>query len=120
MPQRSSVRPPMPPRNVAWPRSGNTSEASPPACCGGATGCCKKNKTGSIVIWRCLLEALEGGASFLAVLVVFDPQMGDLLFAHQPPEGVFQLGLLDEQVVLGIETRRVLRALKIEREPLLD
>src|SRR6185503_16956990 len=31
-PHIRSARPPMPPRNVAWARSGRTREASPPAC----------------------------------------------------------------------------------------
>ena len=35
-----------------------------------------------------------------AFLVVLDAQMGDLLFAHQVAQGVLELGLLDEQVVL--------------------
>src|SRR5207248_5552902 len=58
--------------------------------------------------------------SLLPVLVVFDPQVGDLLLAHQPPQGVFQLGLLDEEIVLGVQTRGGLRALEVERQPLLD
>ena len=45
--------------------------------------------------------------------------MGDLVFAHQPAQRVLQLGLLDEQVVLGVEAGRVLRALEVERQPFL-
>jgi hypothetical protein len=46
--------------------------------------------------------------------------VGDLLLAHHPAERVPELGLLDEQVVLGIEAGRGLRGLEIEAEPLLD
>src|SRR5947209_12374104 len=56
----------------------------------------------------------------LGVLVVLHPQMRDLLLAHQPAQGVLQLRLLNEQVVLRIDARRVLRTLEIQREPFLD
>src|SRR6266851_3156691 len=56
----------------------------------------------------------------LWVLVVLHPQMRDLLFAHQPTQGVLELRLLDEKVVLGIDRWCVLRTLEEEGEPLLD
>ena len=35
--------------------------------------------------------------------VVLHAQVGDLLFAHQPAQGVLQLGLLYEKVVLRVD-----------------
>ncbi len=32
-------------------------------------------------------------------LVVLDAQVGDLLFAHEPAEGVLELGLLDDRAI---------------------
>src|SRR3954471_1237608 len=70
---------------------------------------------GTDVRWKYLMRA----ASCL-LLVVLDAEVGDLFFAHQPAQRVLELGLLDEEVVLGIEPRGRLRALEVEREPLLD
>lgn len=39
----------------------------------------------------------------LFLLVILLPQVRDLLFAHEPAQRVLQLGLLNEQVVLGVE-----------------
>src|SRR5262245_7370309 len=52
--------------------------------------------------------------------VVLEPKVRDLLFAREMSQRVLQLHLLDEQVVLRIQTRCYHRALEIEREPLLD
>src|SRR5438874_7510977 len=62
------------------------------------------------------------GTTYLAVgvLVVFHPEMRDLLFAHHPTQRVLELRLLNEQIMLGIEARSGLRALKIEGQPFLD
>src|SRR6476620_1554744 len=46
--------------------------------------------------------------------------VGDRLLAHPLAQGVLELGLLDEQVVLGRHRRRRLRALEVEAQPLLD
>src|SRR5690606_19860275 len=54
------------------------------------------------------------------LLVVLLAEVRDLLLAHEPAERVLELRLLDEQVVLRVDRRRVLRALEVEREPLLD
>src|SRR5262245_14850586 len=60
----------------------------------------------------------DGSTSCFAV--VLDPQMGDLLLTHQPAKGILELGLLDEQIVLGIEAGSGLGTLEVEREPLLN
>ena len=52
--------------------------------------------------------------------VVLLAEMRNLLLPHEPPEGVFQFGLLDEKIVFRIDTGSVLGALEVEREPLLD
>src|SRR5207237_9358917 len=44
----------------------------------------------------------------------------DELFADEVPQVVLQADLLGEEVVLGIDARRVLRALEVEAEPCLD
>src|SRR5690606_14339243 len=53
-------------------------------------------------------------------LVVIQPQVRDLLFAHQVAQRVLQLHVLDEQVVLRVQVGRHHRALEVERQPLLD
>src|SRR6266545_1968601 len=137
-PHMSSARPPIPPRKVAWDRSGRTREASPPACCA-AVG-------GEVTAWAAavdpsnmrparasaavnvgfvkgdgLLERCVVSARLLVgVLVVFDAQVRDLVFAHHPAQRVLELGLLNEEVVLGIETGGHLRALKVEGQPFLN
>src|SRR5512134_2106560 len=55
-----------------------------------------------------------------SLLVVFDAEVGDLLLTHQPAQRVLELGLLNEQVVLRVQPLRRLRALEVERQPLLD
>src|SRR4051812_36885209 len=69
---------------------------------------------GTDVRWKYLMRARS------CLLVVLNAEVGDLLFAHQPAQGVLELGLLDEEVVLGVEPRGRLRALEVERQPLLD
>src|SRR5512134_3133234 len=56
----------------------------------------------------------------VSLLVVFDAEVGDLLLTHQPAQRVLELGLLNEQVVLRVQPLRRLRALEVERQPLLD
>src|SRR2546428_612305 len=56
----------------------------------------------------------------VSVLVVLDTEVRDLLLAHHPAQRVLQLGLLNEQVVLGVQPRRGLRALKVEGQPFLN
>jgi hypothetical protein len=46
--------------------------------------------------------------------VIFRSQVRDLLLALQPAERVLQLRLLDEQIVLRVDQRRMLRALEVE------
>ena len=52
--------------------------------------------------------------------VVLDPQVGDLFLTHQVPKCVLELELLNEEIVLRVESGCHLRALEIEGEPLLD
>src|SRR5262245_16260552 len=54
------------------------------------------------------------------LVVVLTTEMRDELFALQEPQRVLQLHQLDEEIVFGIETRRVDRALEVERQPFLD
>ncbi len=67
-------------------------------------------------------RSCEGGSGslLLRVFVILDAEMRDLLLAHQPAQRVLQLRLLDEEIVLGVEALGKLRALEIERQPLLD
>src|SRR6266513_5605241 len=110
-PQSSRPRPPIP-KKVAWFRSGSTSAASPPAACWAGAGFCSSPK----IIRGYLLE----GALLLRVFVILDAQVRDLLLAHQPAQRVLQLRLLNEKVVLGVQTGGELRALEVEREPFLN
>ena len=52
--------------------------------------------------------------------VILHSEVGNLFLSHQPSKGVFELRLLYEEVVLRIDGRCVLRALEVERQPLLD
>ena len=52
--------------------------------------------------------------------VVLAAEVGDLLLAHHPAQRVLQLGLLDEQVVLGVQAGGHHRGLVVEAQPLLD
>jgi hypothetical protein len=58
----------------------------------------------------CCSASARLAALFLEVVV--HPEVGDLLFAHHPAQGVPELGLLDEKVVLRVEPGRDLRDLK--------
>src|SRR4029434_4539269 len=57
------------------------------------------------------------GADALALLVILDPQVRNLLFTPQVAQGVLQLGELNEEVVLGIEEGSTHRALEVEGQP---
>ena len=66
----------------------------------------KKSTEANVHVSRCT-PALQGSkrrALFLEVVV--HPEVRDLLFAHHPAKRVPELGLLDEQVVLGVEPGR--------------
>src|SRR4051794_30046875 len=62
----------------------------------------------------------KGARSGKSAVVVFPAQVSDDVFAHHPAQGVLQLGLLNEQVVLGLEAHGSHRALEVERQPFLD
>src|SRR5215204_167880 len=55
-----------------------------------------------------------------ALLVVVEAEVGDEVLTHKCPEGVLELYLLDEEVVLWVELGQGHRALEVEGEPLLD
>src|SRR4029434_2312227 len=57
------------------------------------------------------------GADALALLVILDSQVRNLLFTPQVAQGVLQLGELNEEVVLGIEEGSTHRALEVEGQP---
>src|SRR5690349_17291784 len=131
----------MPPRNVAWWRSGRTRAASPPASwprtgvCA-ARGCATSVRTAVTArpasrrtaasvgcsireflrIWWC---AGARGGLLLSVLVVLDAQVRDLGFAHQPAQRVLELGLLNEEIVFWNQPGSGLRTLEVEGQPLL-
>lgn len=53
-------------------------------------------------------------------LVVLAAEVGDLVLAHHPAQGVLQFGQLHEEIVFGMKPRGYLRALVIEAQPFLD
>src|SRR4051812_35488454 len=61
------------------------------------------------------VSGLGGG-----LVVVLAGGGGGCLFAPDPAPGVLQLCQLDEDVVLGVQAGRRLRALVVEAQPLLD
>src|SRR5258708_10985769 len=98
----------MPPRNVAWLRSGSLSVASPPL------GCWARRVAGSRVtaasaaaktaasfdgfIESVLLVA--GARSPVRVLVIFHAELRDLLLAHHPPHRVLEFCVITDEHVL--------------------
>jgi hypothetical protein len=54
------------------------------------------------------------------LVVIFESQMCDELFAAEMTERVLKLHQLDENIVLGVETGGRLRGFEIERQPFLD
>src|SRR5687767_9894183 len=54
------------------------------------------------------------------LLVVVQPQVRNRLLTGQVPQRVLQLHLLNEQIMLRIQSRRGHWALEIEGQPLLD
>src|ERR1043166_7588904 len=54
------------------------------------------------------------------LIVVLTAKMRDQLFALEIPQRVLQLHQLNEQIVFGVQTRRVNRRLEVKRQPLLD
>src|SRR6185436_246230 len=54
------------------------------------------------------------------LVVVLPAKVSDELLALEIAQRVLQLHQLDEEIVFGIEARRVHRALEVERQPLLD
>ena len=52
--------------------------------------------------------------------VILKPKMRDQILAHDVPQRVLQLHRLDEQIVLRINTRRRIRILEVEAQPLLN
>src|SRR5690349_20355429 len=60
------------------------------------------------------------GAAAVISVVILPSQMGDQVLSLQIPQGVLQLHQQNEQIVLGVQARRVHRALVIEREPFLN
>src|SRR5467141_573611 len=126
-PQSSRDRPSIPPRNAALARSGRTRAASPPAaCCAGAASWkSPRNASSGVKLVMCnyLLGVAgreETRALLLRVLVVLDAEVRDLLLAHHPAQRVLELGVLDEQIVLGVQTRGELGTLKVEGQPFLN
>src|SRR5690242_10369939 len=111
------------PRNVADLRSGRTSVASPPS------GCCAKRAAGTSVTaasaarktvasFDGFIESdllCAGARSGTSVLVVFHAEVRDLLLAHHPPQRVLEFGLLNEEVVLGVQPVPGLLALAVVR-----
>src|ERR1035438_6474290 len=53
-------------------------------------------------------------------VVILLAQVRDQIFAAHPPEGIFQLHELDEDIVLGIQARSVHGRFEVKREPFLN
>src|SRR5271163_3357478 len=70
----------------------------------------------SSVLWR-RCGAINSAGS---LIIVFEAEVGDQVFAAHPAQRVFELHQLDEDVVLGIDVRRVHWRLEVERQPFLD
>src|SRR2546423_1900490 len=52
--------------------------------------------------------------------VVLQSEVRDLIFAHQMPEGVFELRLLNEEIVLRLQSGRGHGTLVVEGQPFLN
>ena len=52
--------------------------------------------------------------------VVVEAQVSDEAFAHDVAEGVLELHVLDEEIVLGVDAGGGVGVLEVEAEPLLD
>ena len=57
---------------------------------------------------------------FRLLAVVVEAEVGDETFAHDVAESVFELHVLDEQVVLGVDAWGRVRVLEVETQPLLN
>ena len=57
---------------------------------------------------------------FGLLAVVVEAEVGDEAFAHDVAEGVFELHVLDEQVVLGVDAGGGVGVLEVEAQPLLN
>src|SRR5665213_2580068 len=55
-----------------------------------------------------------------SLIVVLTAKMRDQILALEMPQSVLQLHQLNEEIVFGIEARRVLRRLEVEGQPLLN
>src|SRR3981081_2351036 len=62
----------------------------------------------------------SAGGVYGELVVVLAAKVRDELLALKVPQSVLQLHQLNEQIVLGVDLRRVHRRLEVEREPLLD
>src|SRR5260370_2523141 len=117
----------MPPRNVAWRRSGSLSVASPPLGCwarrvAGSRVTAASAAAKTVASFDGFIESVllvAGARSAVRVLVIFHAEVRDLLLAHHPPQRVLEFGVLNEEVVLGIQARPGLRALEVEGQPFL-
>ena len=54
------------------------------------------------------------------MLVILDPQMGNLVLTPQVAQGVLELGELNEEVVLWVEEGSAHWALEVEGQPFLN
>src|SRR6266446_7258535 len=63
---------------------------------------------------------MSAGCWYEGLVVILAPEMRDELLAFEEPQRVFQLHQLDEEIMFGVEPRRVDRALEVEGQPLLD
>src|SRR5215472_9324143 len=60
------------------------------------------------------------GATLCTLVVILQAEVSDQRLAFQVAQGVLQLHQLDEQIVLGIQSRRSHGRLQIEAQPFLD
>src|SRR5215469_10360694 len=81
-----------------------------------------RSMSAAIISQRTTMTGLmpRSGATLCTLVVVLQAKVGDQLLTLQVAQSVLQLHQLDEQIVLGIESRRSHRRLQIEAQPLLD
>src|SRR5260370_41244687 len=95
-------------------------QTSCPALTSSATSCLPINRVPPITRIRSLPVPGSRLPTTCSLIVVFKAEMGDEFFTPHPAQRVLQFHELDEEVMLGIQTRRSHRRLEIERKPFLD
>jgi hypothetical protein len=88
------------------------SEVAAQLCFGPFSGPCGYEVEESLFV----IDVMKSAES----VVIFRAEVSNQLFAHHPPQRIFQLHELDEKVVLGIELRRAHGRFEVKAEPFLN